>query len=80
MNLPAVAVVIKETKTGRGLKFLPRKMNDLVKNLQSSLTELVETGSSAIRKDVIAVLDELLQRKGITQERYKPIKDDNDIA
>ena len=78
-DLPAVALVIKDTKIGRGLKFLPRKMNDLVKSLQTLLTELVETGSSAIRNDVQAVLDELLQKKAITQERYNTIKDENYI-
>ena len=54
-------------------------MNDLVKRLQTSLTELVETGSSAVRNNVIAVLEELLQRKGITQERYNSIREENDI-
>ena len=79
LDLPAVALVIKDTKIGRGLKFLPRKMNELVTNLQTLLTELVETGSSAIRRDVGSILDELLQRKGITQDRYKSIKEENDI-
>ena len=80
MDLSAVALVIKDTKIGRGLKFLPRKMNDLVTSLQALLTELVETGSRAIRNDVGSVLDELLQRKGITQERYNAIREENDIV
>ena len=78
-DLPAVALVIKDTKIGHGLKFLPRKMNDLVKSLQTLLAEFDETGSSMVRNNVIAVLDELLQRKGFTQERYNSIKDENDI-
>ena len=69
-DLPAVTLVIKDTKIGQGLKFLPRKMTDLVKSLQRLLTELVETGSSTVRNNVTAVLEELLRRKGITQERY----------
>ena len=36
-DLPAVALVIKDTKIGQGLKFLSRKMNDLVKSLQRLL-------------------------------------------
>ena len=75
-DLPAVALVIKDTKIGQGLKFLPRKMNDLVKSLQRLLTELVETGSSTVRNNVTAVLEELLRRKGITQERYNSIIED----
>ena len=54
-------------------------MNDLVKSLQTLLTELVETGSSMVRNNVKTVLEELLQRKDITQERYNSIKDENDI-
>ena len=54
-------------------------MNELVNHLHTSLTELVESGSRAIRRDVGSILDELLQRKGITQERYNSIKEENDI-
>ena len=79
MDLPAVALIIKDTKIGRGLKFLPRKLSDLVKSLQTLLTELTETGSSTIQNNVRNVLEELLQRKGITQERYNSIKDENNI-
>ena len=53
LDLPAVALVIKDTKIGQGLKFFPRKMTDLVKSLQTLLTELVETGSSTVRNNVM---------------------------
>ena len=71
--------VIKETKIGQGLKFLPRKLTDLSKNLQLWLEELVETGSSVVKKKVAAVLEELLRRKAISHERYTSIKEDNVI-
>ena len=74
-----IAVVIKETKVGRGLKFLPTAIGDLRKNLKMWLEELAETGKSTIRRNVGSVLDELLQRKGITQDRYNTIKVENDI-
>ena len=35
-------IVIKNTKVGQGLKFLPRKLNDLVTSLQVLLEELTE--------------------------------------
>ena len=79
MDLPAVALIIKDTKIGQGLKFLPTKMNDLVKSLQTLLTELFETRSSVVRNNIRAVLEELLQRKGNTQQRYNSIKDETDI-
>ena len=75
-----LADIIKDTKIGQGMTFLPRKMDDLVTSLQTLLTELIETGSRAIRNDVGSVLDELLRRKGITQDRYKAIKEDNAIV
>ena len=37
-DLSAVALVIKDTKIGQGLKFLRRIMNGLVKSLQRLLT------------------------------------------
>ena len=79
LDLPAVALIIKDTKIGRGLKLLPRKINDLVQSLQTLLTELAEAGSSTIQSNVRSVLEELLQRKGITQERYNTIKDEHNI-
>ena len=72
-DLPAVALVIKDTKIGQGVKSLPRKMNDFVKSLQRILTELVEVESSTVRNNVTAALEELLRRKGITHERYNSI-------
>ena len=58
--------VIKNTKVGQGLKFLPRKLNDLVKSLKVLVEELDETGQSEARNKVAAVLEELLRRNGIS--------------
>ena len=46
MDLPTIAVVIKNTKAGQGLKFLPRILNDLKQQLHIYLKDLVETGQS----------------------------------
>ena len=46
MDLPTIALVIKDTKVGQGLKFLPRKLTDLMQQLQIWLKDLVETGHS----------------------------------
>ena len=77
-DLHAVALIIKDTKIGQAMKFLPRKMNDLVKNLQLLLEELTETGKFTLRNKISGVLDELLRRKGISHDRYNEIKTDND--
>ena len=78
-DLPAIALIIKDTKIGQGINFLPRKMNDLVKYLQLTLEELAETGKSALKNKISGVLDELLRRKAISRDRYNEIKTDNDI-
>ena len=73
IELPALAVVIKDTKVGQGLKFLPTAISNLRKSLPLLLTELTETGNSMIRKKLTAVLEELQRRKGISNERYNEI-------
>ena len=34
LDLPTIALVIKDTRVGQGLKFLPRKLTDLKQQLQ----------------------------------------------
>ena len=62
-----LADIIKETKIGQGIKFLPRKLSDLTKHLQICLKELAKSKTSAVQKKVSAILEELLRRKCITQ-------------
>ena len=71
--------IIKDTKIGRGLKFLPRKIADLTKNLHVWLEELAETDAYTVRNKISALLEELLQRNGISHDRYTSIKEENDI-
>ena len=79
MDLPSIARVINETKVGRGLSFLPRKVSDLRNSLYSLLTDLAESGNSMIKKKLAAVLEELRRSKAISDEQYTVIKKDNDI-
>ena len=79
IDFPIVAAVIKETKIGQGLPFLPRKVRDLTKNLHVWLEELAETGSSTVRNKISALLEELLRQKGISHHRYTSIKEENNI-
>ena len=77
MDLQSIADIIKETKIGQGLKFLPRKMNDLTKSLQLLRDELAETEKSTARNTLASVLEELRRQKGSTLENYRSIKEDN---
>ena len=67
LNSSRLADIIKKTKVGQGIKFLPRKLIDLTKQLQIWLEEIAKSKSSALQKNVAAVLEELLRRKDITK-------------
>ena len=71
---------MKNTKVGQGLKFLPRKLNDLLKSLQVLLVELAETGKT-VRNKVSAVLEDVILDVILLVERslyrYTAIKEDN---
>ena len=76
MDLPTIAVVIKDTKVGQ--EFLPRKLNNLKQQLQIWLKDLAGQGQSEVRKQVAAVLQELLKHNTISLERINTnIKKEN---
>ena len=59
-NSSRLVDVIKDTKIGQGLKFLPGKLANLRKHLHIWLEELVDTGKSDVRNKVVGLLEELL--------------------
>ena len=63
LNSSRIAEIIKKTKVGQGMQFLPRKLTDLTKQLQIWLEELAESGAFAVRNKVVAVLDNYFDRK-----------------
>ena len=72
-ELPAIVKIITDTKIGRGLNFLPRKLTDLTSKVKS----LIEEGTVPI-KDLLVYLDEIFRQKGITSKEYQSIKKDID--
>ena len=76
IDLTAIADIIKDTKVGRGLKFLPRTVDDLKKKVQVLLKEIATKGIDATKKELIAILDELLHKDGITKNEYTSINND----
>ena len=50
------------------------------KNLNVTYKAVFLVGHAAVQKKVVAVLNELLRREDITQERYDLIKEYNDIV
>ena len=66
MDLPTIAFIIRDYNVGQGLKFLPRKLSELKQRLQIWLKDLVDTGHSEAQTQVVAVVEELLNRNGIS--------------
>ena len=78
MNFTRIVDIMKDMKIGQRLKFLPRKLTDLQKNLQTLLLEeLIDIGKSEVWVKLVALLKELLQCNGNLQEQYTTIKDNN---
>ena len=71
--------VIKETKIGEGIDFLPRKTEHLIDTLREWMQEFAENGGIALQNRISSVLNELLRRKTISEERYNELKEENDI-
>ena len=66
LDLPTIVKVIKETKVGQGINFLPRTIKDLRANLPHLISDLIgAAGLSSVRNELAANLKQLLHRKGI---------------
>ena len=78
LNLVKVICEIKSTKVGRGVQFLPRETNDLLKKLKEWVMSFATNGSAALRQKK-HVLDELLFRKVITSKEHKDIKEESKV-
>ena len=61
------------------MNFLPRKTGDLIDSLREWMQEFVETGETALQHKISSVLNELLRRKTISDERYNELKEENNI-
>ena len=80
ITLPVVADIVKDTKVGQGLNFLPRTLSALTKKLHLLLTsDSVDTKLSSVKREVAGILDELLRRGDISLKRYQHIKDEHNI-
>ena len=69
-DISNIANIIKLTKIGRGVKFLPRTK----RGLYHALNSIYDDSKSILKKDLFAVLDELLHRKAIPEKDYQNIR------
>ena len=80
MDIKKLTDIIKETKIGQGLEFLPRKTGVLIDTFQQMLQELVNHGGAALKENILSFLNELVHRKKISVKRYDELKEQHDIA
>ena len=79
IDIKKLTNIIRETKIGQGMDFLPRKTDVLIDTLQQWLQELVENGGTALKNHISSLLNELRQRKKISEERYDQLKEQHSI-
>ena len=60
-------------KNGEGIQFLPADIKGLTSKLNLLLAEYDAGNRSSTRNEIVAILDELLRRKEISQKEYKHI-------
>ena len=60
-----------ETK-GKGIQFLPSTIKELFEKLKLLAAEFL-AGNTTTRNELVAVLDQLLQRNSITEKEYTAI-------
>ena len=72
LDMDDLIFVIKSTKVGRGLKFLPRDVAELKSKLRESCDKYDEdpTDPQRLKKKIMAILDELKYRKVITKKEH----------
>ena len=70
LGLKDIADVITDTKVGRGLKFLPTTIDGL-----KSKFDGLSTSTNVIKEELVAILDELLRKRGITKDEYTSMMD-----
>ena len=79
LDLDKVAWQLKQVKIGRGVSFLPRITNGLFDRFKDYIASYADEKSGQLRDKVLAVLDELLQRKAISKKEYKDKIEQHDI-
>ena len=73
IGISNIANIIKSTKLGRGIRFLPRLSRDLKQTLRDIAGESNKSTCFVLKKEFLAIIDELLYRKCISNEDYEAI-------
>ena len=71
LDIDKVITVIKSTKIGRGVDFLPRQTKQLHHKLYEWTNDHHEEATSDLKKKIVAALRELLCRKAISKQHFE---------
>ena len=71
LDLDEVIFQLKQFKVGQGLSFLPRLTSDLINGVKEGVAIYAKEKSSRLRKTLLAMLNELLERKAISKRDYR---------
>ena len=78
LDMEKLLEVVLDEKIGRGVKFLPRKTEDLRKKLGEWSKMYHEESTTDLKDKILASLHELKFRKAIDQKNYMNILNDID--
>ena len=70
LDLAEVIFQLKQFKVGQGLSFLPRLTSDLLKEVKEGVVTYATEKSNCLRKTLLAMLNELLERKAISKRDH----------
>ena len=73
-DISNIANIIKLTKIGRYVRFLPRTTRGLFDALNTIVDVVPNSSNSILKTELFAILDELLQRKAITDKDYNIVR------
>ena len=76
LDIDKVISIIKSTKVGHGIKFLPRETEQLHHKLQEWGNMYKEEATPDLKENIFAALHELLFRKAISKQNFKSIMED----
>ena len=79
IDIKQLTDVNRETKIDQGMNFLPRKTGDLINSLREWMLEFVGKGGTVLQNKISSVLNELLRRTTISDERYNELVEENNI-
>ena len=73
MDIDTFISELKTTKIGHGIDFLPTSTKNLNERIQNigKLLEFDESNAEQLRRELSTILEELWQRKAISEKEYK---------